>query len=169
MDNLSERQILVNINGVPKILTQRNFTLLLNNQSAGLDTEIKNNDAIEFHFENPTSYRIKDAVEIPEGQDCLHINVDGSDIQVRLEMAQVFMNGQPVKTDEFIIDGADIRVYYLTKRQILLSEIFRYIDFDPQRAVGKFMKILVDDKPAGFTTPLVEGSRVRIIFEERDR
>lgn len=165
--NLLERQILVNINGVPKILTQRNFTLRLNARVCDMNTEVKQNDAIEFYPDSPTFYRIKDVVEIPEGFQKMHINVDGQDIEVAIEPIQIFMNGQQVNPEEFLIDGADIRVYYLKERRILLSEIFRYIDIDPQKVAGKTLKILVNDLPAGFTTPLAEGSRVRILFEER--
>lgn len=167
LENLSERQILVNINGVPKILTQRNFTLRLNSRVADMNTEVKQNDTMEFCADSPTFYRIKDVIEIPEGSQKMRINVDGQDIEVVIEPIQIFMNGVQVKPDEFLIDGADIRVYYLKERRILLSEIFRYINIDPQKLTGKILKILVNDLPAGFTTPLQEGSRVKILFEER--
>ena len=65
-------------------------------------------------------------------------------------------------------DGADIRVLYLQQRKIILSEIFKYIEFDPYRGIGKKIKIFVDDNPAGFTTPLADGSRVRFVFEDRE-
>ena len=167
LESLSERQILVNINGVPKILTQRNFTLRLNGKAASLDTEIKPKDAIEFCPDLPTYYKISDVVEIPQGQSQIRINVDGQDIDVRIEPIQIFMNGRQVKPEEFLIDGADIKVYYLKERRMLLSEIFRYIDVDLQKVVGKTIKIWVNDTPAGFTTPLFEGSKVRILFEDR--
>lgn len=167
LEDLSERQVLVNINGTPKILTQRNFTLKVNNNTADLNTEVKENDAVEFILQTPTSYRIKDIIDLPEGTRKLNINVDGKDLEIIVEPAQVFMNGHQVRPEEFVIDGADIRVYSLKERQILLSEIFRYIDFDSQRAVGKRIKILVNDQPAGFTTPLKEGARVNIILEDR--
>ncbi|MFH1398074.1 MAG: cell division FtsA domain-containing protein [Candidatus Omnitrophota bacterium] len=168
LEDLSQRQVLVNINGTPKILTQRNFTLLVNNNIADLDTEVKENDTLEFIYQTPTFYRIKDIIDLPEGPKKLNINVDGKDLEIAVEPVQVFMNGHQVSPEEFVIDGADIRVYSLRERQILLSEIFRYIDFDPQRAVGKRMKILVNDQPAGFTTLLKEGSRVNIILEDRE-
>lgn len=167
LENLSERQILVNINGVPKILTQRNFTLRLDDKFANLDTELKPKDVIEFYPDTPTFYKIRDVVEIPEGASQMRINVDGQDINVRIETLQIFMNGRQVKPDEFLIDRADIRVYHLKERRIILSEIFRYINVDPQKVLGKTLKIWVNDMPAGFTTPLFEGSRVRILFEER--
>lgn len=167
-ESLSERQILVNINGVPKILTQRNFSLRLNGKAASLDTEIKPKDVIEFYPDIPTYYKISDVVEVPQGQSQIRINVDGQDIDVTIEPIQIFMNGRQVKPEEFLIDGADIKVYYLKERRILLSEIFRYIDVDPQKVVGKTIKIWVNDTPAGFTTPLFEGSRVRILFEDRE-
>lgn len=167
LDNLSERQILININDSPKILTQRNFTLRLNSQSVDLNTGVKPADIIDFSYETPTLYRIRDVIDFSDKEELLHINVDGSDITVKIEPVQVIMNGRQVKLDEFLIDGANIKVYYLNKQQILLSEIFRYIEFDTQKAIGKSMKFLVDEKPAGFITPLTEGSRVRILLEER--
>ncbi len=167
LENISERQVLVNINGNPKVLTQRNFTLTLNGNHAELDTIVKPKDAIEFSFQNPTSYRIKDIVNIPEGSTAMHVNVDGSELEMIIESAQVYMNGQRVSPDEFVIDGADIKVYYPKDCKVFLSEIFRYIQLDPQKSVGKRMKILINGDPAGFTTPLTEGAQVKIIFEER--
>lgn len=168
LKNLKARQALVNINGNPRVLTQANFTLGLNGKEAHLDTEIKQNDTIEFLPEKPTSYKIKDIIDIPETVEKVRINVSGKNIEIIVEPVQIFMNGRPAKPDELLLDGADIRVYRLKERAVMLSEIFRYIDFDPQKAVGKRMKILVDDLPAGFTTPLVEGSRVRFLFEDRN-
>ena len=159
----------MNINGSPKVLTQRNFTLHLNGKFAELNTELKQGDVIEFSADTPTFYRIKDVVEIPEGAQKMHINVDGQDIDVEIEPTQIFMNGRQVKPEEFLIDRADIRVYHLKERRILLSEIFKYINVDPQNVRGKTIKIWVNDTPAGFTTPLFDGSRVRILFEERDK
>lgn len=168
VENLSERQILVNINGNPRMLTQRNFTLALNGNTAGLNVELKPHDVIAFSPETPTFYKIKDVVNIPEGTRTMHITVSGKEIDMLVEPAQIFMNGRMVSPDEFLVDGAEIKVYILKEQQILLSEIFRYIDFNPNEALGKRMKIMVNDMPAGFTTPLTEGSRVRINFEDRE-
>jgi cell division protein FtsA len=166
LNTLTERQILVNINNQPRLLTQRNFTLHLNGKTVNLDSEVKDNDITEFFPDIPTFYKIKDVVSIPQTLEKMRINVDGEDLEIEIEPVQIFMNGQQVKAEEFLIDGADIRVYYLKERRILLSEIFRYIDIDPQRTKGRTMKILVNDQPAGFTTPLSDGSRVRILFED---
>jgi cell division protein FtsA len=167
LDALSERQVLVNINGSPKILPQRNFTLLINGKSGDLQTEINQQDKIEFSSAEPTYFRVKDVVDMASGFEKMHISVDNRDIEVTIEKVQVFMNGHRVKPEEFLIDGADIQVYYIKERKVLLSEIFKYIEIDPQKIAGKRMRITVNDTPAGFTTPLEDGSRVRLLFEER--
>lgn len=166
-ENLTQRQVLVNVNGNPRVLTQKNFTLQLNGKCATVDAALKQDDVIEFSFDKPAFYRIKDVIEAAETQQDMHINVNGRDIEVKIGLMQIFMNGRQVKPDEFLIDGANIKAYSFKKRQILLSEIFRYIEFDTQKVAGKSIRILVDDKPAGFITPLTEGSRVRIFLEER--
>lgn len=165
---LFERQILVNINGHPKILTQSNFTLKLNSAPCALDSEANAKDAIEFSLNQPTHYKIKDVLKIPAQSHSLRIRVGEKDIEVPVAPLQIFMNGQEVSPEEFLIDGAQIKTFHLKEETVMLSEIFRYIDFNPQAAFGKKMRILVDELPAGFTTPLSEGSRVKILFENRE-
>ena len=165
---LSERQILVNINGHPKVLTQSNFSLTLNARPCALDGEVKTGDAIEFSLNQPTHYKIKDIIKIPAESHNLRIRVGEKDIEVPVNPLQIFMNGREVNPEEFLIDGAEIKTFHLKEETIMLSEIFRYIDFNPQAAFGKKMRILVDELPAGFTTPLSEGSRVKILFENRE-
>jgi hypothetical protein len=167
MDALSERQVLVNVNGVPKIIPQRNFTVSLNGSPCTLDTPVSALDCLEFSFGQETNFRIRDVVPATEGFETMHITVDDKDVSLLVNKAQVFLNGHPVSLDEFIIDGSDIRVYAVKERKVLLSDIFKYIDIDPQQVMGKRIRILVDDAPAGFTTPLTDGSRVRLLFEER--
>ena len=72
---LSERQILVNINGHPKVLTQSNFSLTLNARPCALDGEVKTGDAIEFSLNQPTHYKIKDIIKIPAESHNLRIRV----------------------------------------------------------------------------------------------
>ncbi len=168
-DTLQERQILVNLNSQPRILTQRNFKLFLNGVDTNLDTEIKDNDEIKFSTTEPTFYKIKDIAPTPENNEQMHINVDGKGIEIAVEPIQIFMNGRKVSPEEFLIDGADIKICHIKRPQILLSEIFRYIDVDVKNLKGKTMRILVNDQPAGFTTPLSEGSRVKIMFEDVHR
>jgi hypothetical protein len=167
-ENLSQRQVLVNINGSPRIVTQKNFSLLLNKAPCDLDAGLSDGDSIEFSPETSSYYRIRDLVGIssPDAEK-VHVTVDGRAIELVLEGVQVYMNGQRVNPEEFIIDGADIRVYRAKDRKVMLSEIFKYIELDPQSIKGKRLRIFVNDEPAGFTTPLTEGSRVSIRLEDR--
>ena len=134
-----------------------------------LDAVIKDKDVIEFFDDVPTFHKIKDVIDVPCAYQRMRINVDGQDIEIEFEPIQIFMNGRQVKLEEFLVDGADIKVYHLRERRILLSEIFKYVDIDSRRIKGKTMKLLVNDEPAGFTTPLVEGSQVRIVFEDLNK
>ncbi|HNQ50890.1 MAG TPA: rod shape-determining protein [Candidatus Omnitrophota bacterium] len=163
-----ERQILVNINNTPRVLPQRNYTLTINGRAADLDTPVSQGDAVFFQPQEPSFYRVRDVVDIPEGIDRITINVNGRDIDIGLRKAQVFMNGHEVSPDEFLVDGADITVYYSKQHQVLLSEIFNYIDVDASQALGKRMRFFVDDAPAGFTTRVPAGAQVRIVFEDRN-
>ena len=168
IDDLSERQILVNINQTPRVLPQRNYTLKLNTKTVDLDASITYADVIEFSKQQPTFYRIKDVVDIPEGVDRINVTVNGKDIDMCIQKVQVFMNGHEVNPQEFLVDGADIIVYYSKQHQVLLSEIFKYVEVDSKKVLGKRMRFFVDDEPAGFTTNVSNGAQVKIIFEDRN-
>ncbi|MGE5308838.1 MAG: cell division protein FtsA [Deltaproteobacteria bacterium] len=167
VENLSQRQVLVNINGVPKILPQRNFAVRLNGSVCDLDTPLSPGDRVDFSSEVMTYYRISDLVDVPRDVERLSVDVDGRAVELTVRSCQVYMNGQQVDPNEFIIDGADIRVMRAGDRGVMLSEIFKYVDVDARKIRGKRLRIFVNDVPAGFTTLLTEGSRVRIVFEER--
>ncbi|MBU1998079.1 MAG: rod shape-determining protein, partial [Candidatus Omnitrophica bacterium] len=66
LENFSQRQVLVNINGLPKIVTQKNFILLINGHPADLNSDICHNDKIEFSQDATLFYRICDVVDAPE-------------------------------------------------------------------------------------------------------
>ncbi|HQJ15072.1 MAG TPA: rod shape-determining protein [Candidatus Omnitrophota bacterium] len=163
-----ERQILVNINNNPRVLPQRNYTLTLNGIPAEFTAPVAPGDVISFRMEEPGFFRIRDVVDVPEGIERITVNVNGKDVGIGIRKAQVFMNGHEVSPDEFLVDGADIRVYYSKQHQVLLSEIFNYIDVDASKVLGKRMRFFVDDAPAGFTTRVADGAQVRIVFEERN-
>ena len=164
---LQEKQLFVSVNDAPQSLTARNFSLKLNGETSALDAHVTQDAVVEFSLCQMALYRIKDVVDMPATCGKISVSVDGAQVNINIEPVQIFMNGRRVGPDDFLVDGADIKIYYVKEPYALLSEIFRYIDIDPQRGRGKAIKILVDDMPAGFTTPLKDGSRVRILFEDR--
>ena len=168
LGTLEERQILVNINGSPRIITQGNFTLTVNGKESTLDTFLTGEDQVLFSLNNPRAYRIKDVLDLPESKTVISVEVNGKEFRLSREHKQIFMNGQRVKPEEFLIDGAEIRVYDAEESPVLLSELFRYIDFSPEQLKGKLLKFFVNDIPAGYTTLLTDGSRVKIILKERE-
>jgi cell division protein FtsA len=168
IDGFSERQILVNINHTPRVLPQRNYTLKLNTRTVDLDAPVTNGDVIDFSSQQPTFYRVKDVVDVPEGVDRIKVSVNGKDIDMYIQKVQIFLNGREVNPDEFLIDGAEITVYYSKQHQVLLSEVFKYIDVDAAKVLGKRMRFFVDEVPAGFTTSVPDGAQVKIVFEDRN-
>lgn len=167
LDILQEKQLIFAVNDAPQAMTARNFSLTLNGETADLNRTVRQDDVVEFALCRMVLYRVKDVADIPPTCGKISVSVDGEQVNINIEPVQIFMNGRRVGPDDFLVDGADIKIYYVKQPHALLSEIFRYIQIDPQRGRGKAIKILVDDMPAGFTTPLKDGSRVKILFEER--
>lgn len=167
-DSLIERPMRISVNGASRQMAQRNFSLTVNGRQAGLDAPVEAFDELLFDPESPGRLTVKDVVELPPGMETLTVNVDGRDVQMSVHTAGVLLNGLPAGPDAEVCDGSRIEVRRAPERTVMLSEIFKYVTIDVDKILGKRMRILVNDTPAGFTTNLNEGSRVRILFEERD-
>ncbi|HCJ67788.1 MAG TPA: hypothetical protein DHV62_10870, partial [Elusimicrobia bacterium] len=88
---------------------------------------------------------------------------------------KILMNGKEVNLDDYVFDGAVIEVHPGKDAEIILADIFRYISLDLENKelltkenkypLGKKLKLLINNEEARFTSPLIDGSDVKIYFE----
>lgn len=156
-----ERDIVVTLNGEPKVLKQRNYSLKVNGAEVSSVYTVKNMDRVEYS-DRPAFYRIRDLTGAVAGKK-VSIYVNGKPFEVETEAAEIYMNGKKAGSDEFIINGASIEVK-LKEQQLLLSSIFKTYPFDLEKAKGKMLELKVNGEKAGYTTPIGEGAKVEIGF-----
>jgi cell division protein FtsA len=159
------RQILVSVNGDPRYLTQRNFILKANQREVGFDYQVQQGDVLEFARNTQFSYRVRDVVNPPKDGAPIHLNVNGQSFSIKGEPGQIFMNGQRVLEDEFVIDHATLITRDGKSAIGTVAHLLAQMEPPKPSASGQRLLIHVDGLAAGFTTSLKEGSNVLIRFE----
>lgn len=118
LEGLIAREIAVTLDGEPKILVQRNYRLQVNGKEAALDTPLMPGDEVLFEPGAGFQERVRDLIlasQKPldlkpgpqEGAWKVRLNGDWAPLDTA---ERVSMNGREVSLDEFLIDGADVRV-----------------------------------------------------------
>ena len=165
--SLQEREIVVRVNKDPKVLSQSSFFLLVDGQRATLDSIVPDGSIIEFKQDQAAFYKIKDIVDVPPAAKSIEVILNGQKQIVPGNKGKIFMNGQQVNPDEFIIDRAEIITRLPDKMPPTVSQVLEKLELNLDEQKGKLMKIMVDGQSAGFTTPLSDGTDITIKFIER--
>jgi cell division ATPase FtsA len=117
LDGLIQRRIAVTVEGEPRVLLQRNYSLRLNGREAPLDGAVAAADQVDFEAGSGFQERVRDLWKGGEshspspgpGNGACKVLLNGAWAPLdRVERA--WMNGREVGLDEFLIDGADVRV-----------------------------------------------------------
>ncbi|MDD5131842.1 MAG: hypothetical protein PHH44_04195 [bacterium] len=161
----TERSIVVTIDNEPRIITQQNFHLSINGQEASLEAPLHDGDTIEYTANNPRHYQLKEVVPEPLAGRGVRVYINGQEYTIEGQRGKIFMNGQEVSPDEFIINGADIRTTPGKNAELIVVDLLRYITLDVDRNAGKKLKMFVNGREANFTTALSHGAEVKLYFE----
>jgi hypothetical protein len=81
-------------------------------------------------------------------------------------MPQISLNGKRASISDKIDDGDNITMKIGEDADPILSDLFEFMDIKKEELVGKRMRLLVNNVPARFTTPLRDGNNVTIEFAE---
>lgn len=123
-------------------------------------------DLIEFG--DQVEYRLISAEprirDIPGIQELLkvRVSVNGRSVELESREARWLVNDKEANLDTILTDGADLQLDS-NSNQAILSDIFRVVEIQPQ-ASGKLV-MNVNGQPAGFTTPITNGSEIDLRWE----
>ncbi len=168
ISSLQEREIVVRVNKEPRVLSQSSFFLLVDGKRATLDSIVQDGSVIEFKQDQTAFYKIKDIVDVPPDAESIEVMLNGEKQIIPGNKGRIFMNGQLVNPDEFIIDRAEIITRPPEKVPPTVSQVLENLELNLEEQKGKLMKIMVDGQSAGFTTPLSHGTDITIKFVERE-
>jgi len=100
----------------------------------------------------------------PDGKP-LKIKINGEEFIFPGGKGKILVNGKEVDENYELTDGDIIRTMPGKDAEAVVVDLFKYISIDPQDALGKKLKLLVNDFDASFTTPLIDGADVKITFD----
>ncbi len=150
------------INGEKRVLKWKPIAVKVNDQEADMNQIVPFGSAIIYAL-RPTTPLIKDFVS-ESGVHDIKVQVNGDIVAIQKESASIIMDGQSVKMEEKIKQGARITIDK-SESSAILSDIFRVVDIKP--SVQRRLIMKVDGQDAGFTTPIKENSIIEITWSEQ--
>ncbi|WP_192868232.1 cell division protein FtsA [Calderihabitans maritimus] len=70
------------------------------------------------------------------------------------------------ETTRVVVNGKELAIRHSRNRAPILTDVFRQLDFEPHPPEGKKKFVLIiNGKPATFTTPLKEGDQIEITWQ----
>jgi hypothetical protein len=132
----------------------------LDGQPARLEQNIKPDSVIEYSL---TSDRplLKDIINL--NPVTIKVTVNNRPLTLTASNCTICMNGKPAAKDEPIINGARLEVDW-GQTGCILSDVFRVLDFTPTGQTSRLI-LEVDGQPAGYITPIHDGSQMKICWE----
>ena len=102
----------------------------------------------------------------PEEGKKISVLLNGNEIVFDGSMPQITLNGKRASLLDRINDGDNIKLKRGQDADPILSDLFEFMNIKKEELVGKRMRLLVNNVPARFTTPLRDGNDVTIEFAE---
>ncbi len=155
--------IRVTVNGKVHYLPAVDVEVKVNEKSVGMKDFVGDGDRVSLSNTREKVYRVKDLVSANNEVASIRVKVNGRDIEIPYGSREIKVNGNPASLDDTVRSGDIIEIGSSVGTPIL-SYVLKYVDID-KKASGR-LRMLVNDKDAKFTTPLHDGDRVEIFFEE---
>ncbi|SFM15733.1 cell division protein FtsA [Methanolobus profundi] len=111
-------------------------------------------------------YRLENILGEPEEGRKITVNLNGKDVIFNGSMPVITLNGKKVDLSAKVSDGDTVKFKNGDEADPILSDLFEFMDIKKEELVGKSMRLLVNNVPARFTTPLRDGNNVTIEFVE---
>ncbi len=164
-----DEKITLTINDQIRHFDRIDYNLSLNGEiidrSEFSTRSIQDNDIIiveKTEFE----YRIENIVGRPEEGKKVSVMLNGDKVTFKGSKSQITLNGKKASFSDRVSDGDNIEYKSGLEAEPILSDLFEFMDIKKEELVGKRMRLLVNNVPARFTTPLRDGNNVTIEFAE---
>ncbi len=162
-------KIQVTVNRKPKLLDRTQLLIRLNGtavKSADLSNiTIKSDDKVQIR-KNEAIWTVADIFDMPASRRSTSVILNGEKVTFNGHDDSIIVNGRKAELSERVFDGDDITIKEGADENPILSDLFEFMDINREELVGKNIKLFVNGTPARFTTPLREGNKVSIEFQE---
>ncbi|MGE5578394.1 MAG: cell division protein FtsA [Syntrophothermus sp.] len=145
--------------------------VIVDGQPADLEAELQNGQAVELVSTEKEVPRVAEVLTDKDFKTApdLHITVNKTPVVIRGPVAKITVNGKAATLDDPVPPNGRIKISGVESQSVALSEVFKYVPFDPHEFPDKTLVILMNGKTAGYNTPLVEGAEIQLYWSEEDR
>ncbi len=145
--------------------------LRVDGQPADPEGELQNGQAVELVSTEKEAPRVAEVLTDKDFRIApdLHITVNNTPVVIRGPVARITVNGKAATLDDPVPPNARIRIAGVESQSVVLSEVFKYVPFDPHEFPDKTLVIQMNGKPAGYNTPLAEGAQIQLYWSEEDQ
>lgn len=145
--------------------TETQFTcipeILLNDQPTTLSASVYEGDRIEYIL--PEDPKLGEVLGLSESDTSLVIYFNGVEKIIPSARVSLEMNGRPASANTLVIEGCSVNYEISERTATLVSTALAAVGFEPPAAnSGMVVEIKVNDKPAHFTDPLMNGDHIDI-------
>ncbi len=157
---LQEKPFNYQVNGQFMSLQWKPIKVMVNGKPAELNDTVRINDKITYTMQN-LQPKIKDILQEIE-LSYITVEVNGQPIKLATAPPSVKSEGKLININEDLRNNMQLELN--NNSSAILSDIFTVVNIN-STAKGR-LKIIVDGAAAGFTTPIFEGSKIELVWEE---
>lgn len=141
-----------------------NEGITVNNEKAGTDEKVYANFKIQYNILKDVTEMTYD--ELPEPTDESGEFDDNSKaVQKNVQEGMVSAEDKPITKDIIVIVN-NTRIVMTGKESYLLVDVLDYYQFDTSPAAERKLILTINDEPAVFMSPVIEGDVIRMYWQD---
>ncbi len=135
--------------------------ILLNDEPTTLSTTIYEGDRIEYHL--PDDPKLGEVLGLSEYETSLVIYFNGAEKKIPSAAVSLELNGRPATANTIVTEGCSVKYELSERRATLVSTALMAVGFTPPEPTsGMHVTIKVNDEPATFTDPIMNGDHIDV-------
>ncbi|MBO4852388.1 MAG: rod shape-determining protein [Schwartzia sp.] len=135
--------------------------ILLNDEPTTLSTTIYEGDRIEYHL--PDDPKLGEVLGLSDYETSLVIYFNGAEKKIPSAAVSLELNGRPATANTIVTEGCSVKYELSERRATLVSTALMAVGFTPPEPTsGMHVTIKVNDTPATFTDPIMNGDHIDV-------
>ncbi|MBR1759931.1 MAG: pilus assembly protein PilM, partial [Schwartzia sp.] len=135
--------------------------ILLNDGPTTLSVPVHDADRIEYNL--PDDPKLGEVLGLSERDTSLVVYFNGAEKKIPAASMTLALNGRPATANTLVTEGCSVQYEISERRATDVSAVLAAVGFEPPAATsGMIVTITVNEKPATFSDPIMNGDQVDV-------